>query len=207
MKLSNPFANTVPKDLMVRMLPRLQAEKTKSFMTVVFTLVATGVFSFFAINPTLGTIADLRRQIDDSNFIEKKLEDKIAAMSSLQKQYQQIKGDIPTVETSIPTSPSIASFVAKVQQISIDTQCSLIRVQTYPVEISNLKTAIPAPYSSFAFSLDVTGLQGGLSSFLDKILNMDRLITVDGFSFAKASATDNTLRLNIKGKLYFKKGI
>jgi len=58
-------------------------------------------------------------------------------------------------------------------------------------------------YYSFGFSLDANGPKGSITLFLNKLLAMDRLITIDGFSLAQASS--DTQRLTIKGKLYFQK--
>ena len=47
------------------LMPDLRQEKTKKFTTIVLTLAASIILGLFAVNPTLSTVANLQKQIDE----------------------------------------------------------------------------------------------------------------------------------------------
>lgn len=197
----------VSKEKLATILPALKEKRNKSLITLVFTLVAIVFFSLFAIQPTLTTIAQLKKQLEDETFVDQKMQQKISALSSLQRAYTQINLDMPTILTSIPSTPEIPSFLAKLQTIASQTGANLVRVQTFPVDIIETSPTGTSSYNSFAFSLDINGPKGSITLFLNKLLSMDRLVTIDGFSLAQASQVSDVQRLTVKGKLYFQKTV
>lgn len=194
----------IPKNVHIAaLLPRLQEEKTKSFTTLVFTLIAVAVFAIFAINPTLSTIADLNKQLDDSKFVSDALGKKISNISSLQQSYTTMQSDIPIIFSSVPTSPEMPFFIAQLQAIANNTQVQLTHAQTLPVELTN-NIAPVTTFSSFEFSVDVVGAIENINTFITRVGGFNRVLTIDSITIAKTAGTDNTARLNIKGKTYFK---
>lgn len=203
-----PFSENsknISKDTLANILPEFKEKRTRSFATLVFTLLAIIFFSLFAIQPTLTTIAQLKKQLEDENFTDQKMLSKIKALQSLQKSYALITPNIPNVLTSIPEMPEIPSFFGKLQTIALTTGVTLVRIQTFPVAIINNASQLTQNNSSIAFSLDANGSKGSITLFLNKILFMDRLVSIDGFSLAQASQTNDNQRLTIKGSIYFKK--
>jgi Tfp pilus assembly protein PilO len=197
------LTQTVPKEALAKLLPRLQDEKVRSFTTIAFTLTASVIFGLFAINPTLTTITELSKQLDDNKFVENQLQTKIAALTSLQKQYNTLGSDLNYATTSIPTTATAPFFLGQLQAVGIDSNVTLTRVQAFPFDINNVTTA-PTKYMSFAFSVDGTGNQTNVNNYINNLDNLNRLVTIDSISISKASVTDNLVRFSIKGKAYFK---
>jgi len=192
------------KDIyLLTVLPRLKEEKTRSFITIVITLFAISCFGFFAINPTLSTIAQLKKQMADNTYVDQQLIDKEANLQTLQTKYSLLQNDLPVVINSVPASPDAAKFIAQIQAIAQKTNTKLEYMQTLPFELSSQ----PAPvtgFTSYAFSIDAIGPPNGINDFILTFNSFDRLVTIDGLSFSQASAVNDTVRLNIKGKAYFK---
>ena len=200
----NFLTNLENQPYLVSLLPRLKEERTQSFATLAFTLIAIAIFGFFAINPTLATIADLQKQLDDSKFVDSQLSKKISALTSLQGKYNQMQSDVPVVLNAIPTSAYITNFVAQVQTIGDNNNMQIINIQTYPVDISSLIAPITT-YSSFAFTLDALGNPTDISHFLTGMSSFNRLVTLDNISLNQTLQGSTSLRLNLKGKVYFKR--
>jgi len=192
------------KDMyLVTLLPRLKEEKTRSFITIVTTLVAISCFGFFAINPTLNTIAQLNKQLADNKYVDQQLIDKEANLQTLQTNYTALQNDLPIVFSGVPSTNNSITLLGQVQAIAQKTNVSLEHMQTLPFELSSQ----PAPvtgFTSYAFSIDATGQSNAINDFILTFNSFDRLATIDGLSFSKASAVNDTVRLNIKGKAYFK---
>lgn len=202
--LDKSMMTKLPKEnFLSSLLPRLQEEKTQQFATLVMTLAAIAIFSFFAISPTLTTIAQLNKQLQDNQYVDQKLTDKIAALASLQQKYAKLQTDLPVVLNAIPTTPEMAVLVGQIQSIAAQSNVSLQRIQTFPVDITTVKLP-PEASTSYAISYDITGTPTDLGTFLGNIASFDRLITIDNISLARQSANDPAQRMTIKGNAYFK---
>ena len=189
---------------MASLLSRLKEERTQSFATLALTLIAIAIFGFFAISPTLSTIADLQKQLDDSKFVDNELTKKISALTSLQGKYNQMQKTIPIVLNAVPTTANITNFVAQLQTIGEDNNMQIASIQTYPVDISSL-VGPTTRYSSFAFTIDATGSPSDVSHFLSEISSFNRLVILDNISLNQTLQGSTSLRLNIKGNVYFKR--
>lgn len=186
------------------MLPNFKEEKTKNFTTLILTLVALSFFGFFAISPTLSTIAALRRQISDNEFVNKKLEQKITNLSLLQKEYSLLEKDLPTVFSAVPQTPTAPLLVAQIQFLALRSSLAITRLQVFQVELSKISTDKNQP-TSFAFSLEAQGTTLQLTSFLNSLIRFERIVTLENISLAKSSDKEEVLKLDLKGKAYFKK--
>lgn len=196
------FAN-LSKNKYWEMLPNLKEEKAKNFTTLILTLLALSFFGFFAISPTLSTIAQLKREIADNEFVNQRLGEKIQNLSLLQKEYSLLEKDLPAVFSAVPQSPNTPLLVGQIQFLALQSSLSITRLQVFQVELSQ-KTD-KSGSSSFAFSLGAQGTTPQLTNFLNSLLRFERVITVENISFTKGSDKEEMLKLDLKGKAYFKK--
>ena len=188
-------------------MPDLKQERTKKFTTVVLTLVATIILGLFAVSPTLSTIANLQKQIDDSTFVNQKLQQKINDLSTLQQKYANVQSDLPVITDAIPTSAQIPLLVAQIQTVDQNASLKLDSFQTFEVDLSKV-TVINKNYSSFDFGLSAEGSYQQITDFLDNLTNFQRIITIANISVSKSNNTNNTngtLQLNVGGATFFKK--
>lgn len=186
------------------MLPDIKEEKTQKFTTTVLTILALIFFGLFAIEPTLSTIANLQKQISDNQFIDSKLQDKINGLSVLQQKYSNIQKDLPNIYASIPQKSQIPLLFGDLQAIANDSSVIINGIQSSQVNLSGTTNSIQK-YTSFAFNLSISGEYGNLKNFLSKIINMQRIITINNLSINKANiGNSTTLQLNIQGNAYFK---
>jgi Tfp pilus assembly protein PilO len=187
-------------------MPDLKQEKTKKFTTIVLTLTASMILGIFAISPTLSTIANLQKQIGDNKFVDQKLVEKIYNLSVLQQKYTNLANDLSVVYDAIPSSAQIAPLVAEIQTIAQSSNIKLNSFQTYTVDFSNKKTS-DKKYFSFDFGLSGEGSYSDIASFIDQLLNFQRIIAVDNISISKINndqENNGNLQLNFKGSALFK---
>lgn len=209
MKISKSLFKNLPKNKYLEKLPDFKSKKAETFTTLTLTFLAFSIFGFFAISPTLSTISQLNKQLEDNKFVEQQLEEKIRNLSLLQQQYALLNTDLSVAFSAIPQSPKVASFVAQVQQIANSSNVHLVALQTFPVELarsdpnSNIERA--DDYLSFLFTANIEGSYNNISSFLQTLTNFERITTIDSAAFSKNSENVNNLKLSIRGKTYFKK--
>lgn len=182
-------------------LPRLAEKRVQSFTTITLSLVTLSFFGIFAISPTLSTIADLQKQISDSQFVNDQLSTKIINLTNLQVSYKQIQKSLPVLFNAIPYNPDVTVLIGQLQQIAKQSNVTLNHVQTLPVDVSN---STNTKYNSYSFALDVSGSSEDIQNFLNTIVNFNRLITVDAVSLSQSSTITDSYTLSFRGKAYFK---
>jgi Tfp pilus assembly protein PilO len=187
-------------------MPDLRQEKAKKFTTIVLTLTASIILGLFAINPTLSTIANLQKQIDDDQFVNQKLIEKITNLSILQGKYTQIKNNLSFVNEAIPTSTEIPPLVAEIQTIAKNSNLKLNNFQTFVVDLSDKKST-SKNYGSFDFGFSGQGAYSDIINFMNQLLSFQRIIAISNVSISKISnggKDSGLLQLNFKGTALFK---
>jgi Tfp pilus assembly protein PilO len=182
----------------LELIPDLKQEKAQKYITIVLTLATAIILGLLAINPTFSTIANLRKQIDDNNFVEQKLQLKINNLSILQQKYNTIQADLPIVNDAIPTTTQIPLFIAAVQSIAKDSSLTLTSLQTSEVSLSESPTL---KYSSFDFTLTATGTYDNMLNLLSRVTNFQRAVALKNIIL---STRNGTLQLSLKGTVFFK---
>lgn len=193
-----------PKEskLFLSVLPGIKDKRTKQFTTFALTLVTIAFFGIFAINPTLGTISDLQKQLDDSNFVHDSLQKKIANLTSLQQSYSDIQDSLTPIYDAIPTSLTLDVFVGQVHTLAGLSNVQLTRVQTLPVDIS--AQTIAAKYTTYEFSIEAEGSYDDLKNYVINLTGFNRLISLESISMTHVGKVDSTFRMQMRGKTYFK---
>lgn len=196
-----------PKEskLFLALVPTFKEKKTRQFTTLSLTFITIAFFGFFAIGPTLGTITDLQKQLDDSKFVNDSLQKKIANLTTLQTKYSQIQSTLAPVLAAVPTGPAIDIFVGQVHQLALQTNIQLNRVQTLPIDLSLITTS-KTPYLAYAFTIEAQGDLPSLQKYMTQLGNFNRLITFDTIDYTRVGRIDSTFRMSIRGKAYFKQG-
>src|SRR3990167_9706363 len=133
MKLTiSKLFNKVNKDKYskyLELMPDFKKQKTQKFTTVVLTLLAIMILAIFAINPTLSTIANLQKQLEDANFVVERLDQKINNLSVLQTKYETLKNDLPIIYASIPKTEEAARLTGQLQALATENNLAIASIQ------------------------------------------------------------------------------
>lgn len=192
--------NKFIKNLNYGFLSNLKGERTQKFTTIVLTVIALAIFGIFAINPTISTIAMLRKELDDNTLVDNKLTEKINNLSTLQKKYNGMQKDLPLILSAVPKGAEVPLLAAQIQSIAKETNVSIENFQSFQVEVGN--TPSPRKYSSFSFTVSAVGTYNDLYNFLKTLSNMQRVVSLDLLSLTKKTAV-NQVDLSVKGEAYF----
>lgn len=188
----------------IALIPNIKEEKTQKFTTTVFTILALIFFGLFAIEPTLSTIANLQKQLADDKFTETKLEQKINNLSVLQQKYASLQNDLPNIYASLPQKSEIPLLFGQIQAIADSSNITISGLQSSQVNLTNDSIA-NKKYVSFTFRISALGTYENIKTFLNRVINMQRMVTVNNLSLNKVNLADNnSLQLNIQAKAYFK---
>lgn len=181
----------------LELIPDLKKEKAQKYITIVLTLTTAIILGLFAINPTFSTIANLQKQIDDNNFVQQKLQQKINNLATLQEKYSSLQPDLSIVYDAIPKTTMVPIFIAEVQSIAKNSSLTITSLQTSEVKLSNQTP----DNSSFDFTITANGTYQNMVKFLDTISHFQRIVAIKDISISTQS---NALMLSFQGTAYFK---
>src|SRR3989344_147063 len=152
--MKKDFFKHLPKSRYFEIVPKFQQERVQNYTTLVLTIIALIFFGLFAINPTISTITNLQRQLDDSRLVYQKLSEKRANLLTLQQAYTSLENDLPYLFAAIPEKPTLTLLIGQLQALAKDKNLTLSRIQTYQIELTKENDA-SLKYSSFAFAVDL----------------------------------------------------
>jgi Tfp pilus assembly protein PilO len=184
------------------LLSNISEARTQKLLSIVLTLIALCLFGLFAINPTLSTIAKLRKEIDDNAIINQKLGEKIAALSSLQQAYSRLEGRIPTILESIPSSSSVPLFIGQLQSVAKNSNIHVSLLQNSHVDLfKEVKTS--EKFNFYTFNLAGEGAYENITKFIESIINIQRIVGINVSTIENAENKE-TLQFNFQGVAYYK---
>lgn len=186
----------------MRLFPLLKKERNKQYGMLIFTFATMTFFGIFAINPTLTTIAELKRTLKDAQFVEKQLSTKIKNLSVLQDQYAQISPDLQKIEQAVPTTSEATIFMGQLQ--AIVSQSGVILESIGFGELT-LASDPPVDAGSFTFNMQINGTFLQINTFLKTLTSFDRIVVLDSINITKQSAQEAIISITIEGAAHFKK--
>lgn len=186
------------------LLPDFKKEKTQKYISIILTLITSILLGIFALSPTLSTIASLQKQLEDSKFVEQKLQEKINNLSILQQQYSTLQNDLPIIFEAVPKSAELPLLAAQFQALINSNSIKLINFQTFSIDVSHAALS-SKKFASYDFSVTVQGEYQNMLNFMDQLVSLKRIITIENVAISKKIEINSTsLQLIIKGTTYFK---
>jgi Tfp pilus assembly protein PilO len=185
------------------MMPDFKEERTRKFTTLIFTLLALSFFGLFAINPTISTIANLNKQLSDNKYIDGQLQNKINNLYILQQKYGELGPDLQYVFDSFPKSPQIPLLVAQIQSLAQNSGVAISGLQTFEIEIPN-SSVDTKKYYAFSFSIAANGSYDSISKFMDSLVKMQRITSIDTLSLNRNTGEGAINAIEFKSVAYFK---
>lgn len=143
-------------------------------------------FALFAIRPTLLTMSDLIKEIDDKKELEKKLEQKVASLATAQTIYLNIEDRLGVVDESIPSQPNLIKTFKIVEKIASDQGISIDRMglSEIPKEESPIVPFEMQERKVLSFNIVVIGDYPSLREFVETLRNSRRSFIINSVTFA-----------------------
>jgi len=184
------------------LVPYLKKEESQKYFYIILSISASVFFLIFAINPTLSTIANLKKQISDARFVDERLSTKVQNLSSLSQEYQIIQPYIPFVLDAIPQSPKAPTLVGQIATLGQINSVTISNIEIMPVSLTAKNTS-----SSAEFSFNVIGTSefSNAQNFLNDLVSMQRVLSVTSIQITSNSKIEKQVDFIFKGSAYFKK--
>lgn len=176
-----------------------QKKKTLAYLYISLTLFTISFFGFFAIAPTLTTIANLNKQYQDNKLVLDSLNKKLSSLILLDSQYQEIQQDLEPIYGAIPRTPRMAYLSRQLETIAQDSNIIVRKLNFGTVELyPNTKNE---PIYAFNFTVNITGEEQDINTFIANLIGFDRIVGIDKISTGKNE--ENKYDASIIGRVYF----
>lgn len=214
MKLPKTFFQGLSKERYeqyLKLLPELKQEKKHAYINLVLTFAAMAIFGFFAISPTLTTIAQLKKQLSDSQYAETQLETKIKNLSTLQQKYTELTPVLPVIKDAIPDNPATAPLLGQLQAIAKESDITLHSLQSFQVQLAGPQSALlpqtpelgPAQQKSYVVSLEGEGTYNSIANMIQTVGQFNRIVTIESLGVTKSTKDPGMLLMNLRLRAYF----
>ncbi|MEO8581487.1 MAG: type 4a pilus biogenesis protein PilO [Patescibacteria group bacterium] len=186
--------------------PAVQVQQAKRFLLefyqkpvaqisteLFFTIAATIFFALFAIRPTIITMTELVKEIDDKKKALELLTRKVAALSTVQNQYFTLQDQFYLFDETIPTNLSFQKILQIIEKTASDLQISITSLQVQRLPIS---TVDELPFSGkkpqlVNLTISITGSYAQIRDFADQLTRQRPLLTIDSVSIANGEKSES----------------
>ena len=177
-------------------------QRVTAYLYIIFSLFALSFFSIFAIGPTITTISNLNKQLEEDKSALKQLQDKNAALKSLSAQYLEIEPQLELIENAIPQSSKVADISRQLELLTVKHNLIVQKLDSGLMELYPAKNT-NSPVFSFLFSVCVSGTEQDINAFIGDLINMGRIIGIEKLTTGKQQ--NNQFSASITGRAYFYK--
>ncbi|HEX9817847.1 MAG TPA: type 4a pilus biogenesis protein PilO [Patescibacteria group bacterium] len=142
-------------------------------------------FSLFAIRPTLATMADLIKEIEDKQKLSTQLSQKAAALNIAQDNFTNVQEQISVLDEAIPLGADLAHTLKVIEKVASDqslaiTNLTVLKIPTTPPE--------DIPFSqltrqTMSIQLTATGSYEAIRGFAEQLQDSRRSFVMDRIIF------------------------
>lgn len=163
-------------------------------------------FAIFAIQPTLKTMTELVKEIEDKRALSEKMDQKIAALSTAQGQYQEFNDQFYLLEEAIPRSASLVDSLKTIEKLASESNLIIESINLSDVP-DDLEIASPnnAKRTILTFNVDVAGDYLNMRKFVEALMDSRRMLIVDQINFSLTNSQVDqylTARVRINAPYY-----
>jgi Tfp pilus assembly protein PilO len=163
-------------------------------------IAAVIFFTIFAIQPTLVTMSDLIKELEDKREIDQKLSQKIAALSTAQTTYLQIQDKIPLLYEAIPPRPQIKESLFQIEKIASDRSLVIenLSIRQIPAEVDANIALANTKTTTLPVTITMAGSYPNISAFIEDLISLRRMYIVESIVFSRTEERGNeSLRASI----------
>lgn len=176
------------RDLFIALQQFYQKPVAKVSLELFFSIAAVLFFAVFAIRPTLLTMSDLLKEIEDKEKLDKQFSQKIAALSTVQPLYLQLQDQLSILDDAIPSSPQLIYSLKVIEKIASELQLVISSINV--IEIPDEKTDQDQPVSLTSFEridvplvIIISGDYLSMRQFVESLREYRRSFVIDTIIF------------------------
>lgn len=187
--------------------PAVENKYVRSSAPYIFSIFTITILIVFAIRPTISTILNLQKSLNDSQKVLQDLNNKADSLATAKRNYDSISPDAKLkIKNAVPEQTEITTIISSLKSASLNA-ASTSAMQIQPVTIID-NTVAPGKTKmatgDVSFSYNVQGSFSELLAILGNISKTQRLISIDNIVIGKQTEEKTTI-ISINGKAFFLK--
>ena len=153
-------------------------------ISLILSIVTIIIFVAFAIRPTLITIAELNKKIEDQTELAEKLQEKAVTLQTIQNQYFSIQDELGLLEKTLPSTDNVESFLEDVEAVAAEQGLPILNMNVLaPVVFEASPSANEEILSSTPIVVNLEGDYQTLRNFLANVSQLPRVKKIKQVSF------------------------
>lgn len=198
------MAKTKQEQLTTVLLDFYQKPIARVSIELILSVLVVILFAIFAIRPTLMTMAELVKEIEDKKELSEQMNLKLASLATAQEQYALHQSQFYLLEEAIPRRLDVVKSLKKLEKLAGEEQLviNMMSVSAMPelVKEESLSNDFKDYQREFLpINVEVIGSYLQIREFVEKIMNIRQVVIVDQVIVERMTETDNlsaTLRIS-----------
>lgn len=155
-------------------------------LELVFTVVTITALALIAIRPTLLTVSELIREIDQKTALDNALAQKVAALGSAQVQYTAIESRLGVLDEALPSVPQFSQVLEVVEALA--SQAGVRLTENVAQEVPKEITVDPVDFAQASrqakpIIVTIVGPYANIRQFIELLLQLRRTFIIDSVVF------------------------
>lgn len=177
----------------------IAAVSTELLFTIVFILV----LAVFFIQPTLKTMSDLSKEITNKTELNKKLQDKVAALNTAQAEYYRWQEQLALLDSAIPNNQTTILDVKLVEKLATDNNVVISRINLTEYPDATKPVSQQPKVNELPISVTIQGDYISIKNFAGALINSRRVFVINAINFVVSTSRGGqqdlsaTLSLNV----------
>ncbi len=148
----------------------------------------------FAIRPTLITMSDLIKEIDDKKELDRQLGQKIAALSTAQSEYLAVESRLEVLSDAIPTHPDVVRDLKLIEKMASDSSIVITNatIEELPKPVLGELPFEKLKRSSVTIRMSVIGDYPTIRQFAEQLRASRRVFVIESITFGLDQDRDTT---------------
>jgi len=176
------------RDLFITLQQFYQKPVAKVSLELFLSISAVLFFAIFAIRPTLLTMSDLIKEIEDKEKLNKQFSQKIAALSSVQPLYLQLQDQLLVLDEAIPSQPQLVYSLKIIEKIASELHLVITSINVVEIPEGNNDQSNTNSLTSFEridapLIITISGDYPSIRQFVEVLKNYRRSFIIDTVIF------------------------
>lgn len=189
----------------------------KVSLELVISVVVVTLLALFALRPTLLTMSELLKEIEEKEELDQALQQKIAALATAESEWQVFQSQVARIQQSFLQNPSLEEvlvyleYLARKQEVfvfsmsvpDIAVQLNLFSDPSRPAN----STAPNLALATYDVNFQVSGEYDKILDFAREIENQQPLMSIESIQINQDTRLpdENLLNASIRVRLYIQK--
>lgn len=176
------------------------------------TIGAVVFFALFAIQPTMITMSNLVKEIEDKRVLDEQLGKKVASLATAQAEFFSLNGREVILEEAVPVSAKLIELLQIVEKLASEQEIAIVRIglNQVPDEIKEPLAFTLLERQALPMTVVVQGDYPSIRQYVESLRQVRRTFVIEAVTFSlqeKRGAEKLQASISLEVPFYGKKPV